>query len=67
MKYMNVKIPRNTVYDILEDVDQILEAWRLVYVERRPLESSEWRTGMNMMVAIKVACSNAVREEEAND
>lgn len=67
MKYMNVKIPRSTVHDILEDVDQILEAWRLAYMERRPLESAEWRTGMNMMVAIKIACSNAIREEESND
>lgn len=67
MKYMNVKIPRDTVRDILEDVDQILEAWRLAYMERRPLESAEWRTGMNMMVAIKIACSNAIREEESND
>lgn len=64
---MNVKIPRNTVLDILDDIDQVLEAWRLAYIERRPLEAAEWRTGMNLMIAIKVSCSAALREEESND
>lgn len=65
--FMNLKMPRNTVHNIVDDVDQILEAWRLAYVERRPLDAAEWRTGMNMMIAIKVACVEAIRQEEAND
>ena len=64
---MNIKVPRNKVYEIAEDIDQVLEMWRLAFVERRPLEAAEWRTGMNMMIQIKVACVEAIRQEEAND
>ena len=64
---MNIKVPRNKVYEIAEDIDQVLEMWRLAFVERRPLEAAEWRTGMNMMIAIKIACVDAIRQEEAND
>ena len=49
---MNIRLPRDQVYAIAEDIDQVLEMWRLAFVERRPLEAAEWRTGMNMMVQI---------------
>ena len=65
--YMNIRLPRDQVYAIAEDIDQVLEMWRLAFVERRPLEAAEWRTGMNMMIQIKVACTEAIRQEEAND
>lgn len=65
--FMNIKVPRNTVYEIAEDIDQVLEMWRLAFVERRPLEAAEWRRGMNILIAVKIACVDAVRQEEAND
>ena len=64
---MNIRLPRDQVYEIAEDIDQVLEMWRLAFVERRPLEAAEWRMGMNMMIQIKVACTEAIRQEEAND
>lgn len=65
--FMNVRIPRNTVRTVLEDVDEALEIVRRAYVERRPIEGSEWRMTMNILTAIKVACVEAVRQEECND
>ena len=64
---MNIRMPRDQVYETAEDINQVLEMWRLAFVERRPLEAAEWRMGMNMMVRIKVACTEAIRQEEAND
>lgn len=67
MKTMLVKFPRSAVYEIHEDVDQVIELLRQCYIDRRQMDGVEWRMATNLLLAVKVACSEAVRQEEAND
>jgi hypothetical protein len=67
---INVPIARKVVQEIHEDIDQFLELWRLAYIEKRPIESAEWRMGMNLLVQVKVHINAAINEDsrrEPND
>jgi hypothetical protein len=67
MKNMRVLMSGSTVRMIAQEADAAIEAARLSFVTNRPLTGDEWRKIMEVVTYAKVACANALREEEEND
>ena len=57
----------SSVRMIAREADAAIEAARLSFVTNRALTSEEWRQIMEILTYAKVACTNALREEEEND
>lgn len=67
MRSMKVTMSGSAVRMIAQEADAAIEAARLSFVTNRPLTGDEWRKIMEVIIHAKVACSNALREEEQND
>lgn len=67
MRNMRVLMSGSTVRLIDQEADAAIEAARLSFVMNRGLTSDEWRKIMEVITYAKVACANALREEEEND
>jgi hypothetical protein len=64
---MKVTMSGSSVRMIAQESDAAIEAARLSFVTNRPLTGDEWRKIMEVITYAKVACINALREEEQND
>ena len=67
MRNMRVLMSGSSVRMIAQEADAAIEAARLSFVMNKGLTAEEWRKIMEVVTYAKVACANALREEEEND